>query len=117
MPFMLPVFGAIGAGMGVTGAGVTAGTSIAAGMAISGAALGGAALGATALSQGKKKETPSVPQITQMPNAPTPVAAQESAQSAMDAKKRMRALAGGKTLLTSDSPILSSTGGKTLLGS
>ena len=49
--------------------------------------------------------------------APTPEAADMSAQAAVEKQRRMRALAGGKTILTSESPTLSSGAGKSLLGS
>ena len=48
--------------------------------------------------------------------APTPEDAEGRAREAEIKKKRLRSLAGGKTLLTSEAPTLGS-GGKTLLGS
>ena len=47
---------------------------------------------------------------------PTGASAQETAHAEMQRKRRMAALHGGKTLLTSESPTLGG-GGKTLLGS
>ena len=51
--------------------------------------------------------------------APTPEKAQNAARIAAEKQKRIRALAGGKTLLSQESPILTPGGStaKTLLGS
>ena len=56
--------------------------------------------------------------LTAGPAAPTPDDSKEKAKAEMDKQKRIKQLAGGKTLLSSESPILSSTttGSKTLLG-
>ncbi len=49
--------------------------------------------------------------------SPTPEKSQELARVEMEKQKRIRALAGGQTLLASEGPLLSSAAGKTLLGS
>lgn len=51
------------------------------------------------------------------PEAPTPEDAKEKARLATEKQRRIRALAGGKTILSSSGPTLSSGAGKTLLGS
>ena len=48
---------------------------------------------------------------------PTPEAADDQAKLAMEKRKRMQALSGGKTILSSQGPTLTSGGGKSLLGS
>lgn len=119
MPSFMTAIGATIAGAltgSATSAIAAAPLYTAVGAAATGAAGYGAYKGVEALTSSKPAQT-TTPQITQMPNAPTPASAEESAQQALETKRRMRALSGGKTLLTSDSPILSSTGGKTLLGS
>lgn len=86
--------------------------------------VGGAyALGSALSSSGGKSSSYSSPGVTSpaipaIPAAPTPEGASESAKAATEKMKRMRALAGGKTLLASAGPALSSTtGSKSLLGS
>lgn len=84
------------------------------------ALVGGSVAGGMAIANSGKSDSPQVgpaPVLPNLPNAPTPTTAAESAQAAVEKQKRMRALAGGKTLLTSESPTLSSGAGKSLLGS
>ena len=70
-----------------------------------------------ATSGGKKQSTPApAPEIPTLAPAPTPVDAKEAAREAEVKRRRMQALSGGKTLLTSESPTLSGGSGKTLLG-
>lgn len=82
---------------------------------------GGIGYGAYSLGSSNNSSSPSVgpaPTPPAIPDAPTAEGAQNAAQAAIEKQKKMRALAGGKTLLTTQSPILSSTtGSKTLLGS
>ena len=79
---------------------------------------GGVAAGVSAMNQPKQDMTiPQAPPIPPLTPAPTPTTAQESAQAAVEKQRRMRALSGGKTLLTSEGPTLSSGAGKSLLGS
>lgn len=56
--------------------------------------------------------------LTAKPAAPTPDDSKEKAKAEMERQKRIKQLAGGKTLLSSEAPTLSSTttGSKTLLG-
>lgn len=126
MPFLAPIGFAI-----MSASGVAAATgSAAAGSAILATTIGAAAVGVagygayaagSAMSRGQESSAPSVAPIPPAPAltpAPTPEAADNSAQAAVEKMRRIRALAGGKTLLTSESPILSgTTGAKTLLGS
>ena len=123
----MPIFTSIGAGiLGALGAG----SAFAVGAAPFAAAIGATAVGAagygayaagSALTSGNKTDTPTVAPLPSAPSlspAPTPVAAENSAQAAVEKQRRMKALAGGRTLLTSESPTLSgTTGAKTLLGS
>ena len=84
---------------------IGAGALIGGGMALAGA--------------GKKAPSPTPapkPVIPPIPPAPTPEKAEDKAREEAARQKRMRALSGGKTLLTSEAPVLSSGAGKTLLG-
>jgi hypothetical protein len=54
---------------------------------------------------------------TPLPPAPTSDDSKAKAAEEIARMKRMRAMAGGKTILTTDAPVLSGSGGKTLLGS
>ena len=54
--------------------------------------------------------------LNQPITAPTPANAGEAARLAAEKQRRIRALAGGQTLLATGTPALSSGGGKTLLG-
>jgi hypothetical protein len=103
MPFIAAAIPVLAANAGVLGTATLVGGGVAGGMAL-------------ANSMSKGESTPSAPAIAPLPSAPTPVAAQESAQALVEKQRRMRALAGGKTLLTTESPVLGGTGGKTLLG-
>lgn len=117
-------FVSLGAGI-LTALGVSG--SMAVGAAPFAAAVGAAAVGAagygayaagSAMSGGNKESSASAPAVAPLPSAPTPETAQNAAQAAIEKQKRMRALAGGKTILTSAAPTLSNTtGGKSLLGS
>jgi hypothetical protein len=102
MPFIAPLAGLLAANAG------TIGTA---------ALIGGGVAGGIAMANSAPKGSASTPAIVPLPSAPTPVAAQESAQAQVEKMRRMKAIAGGKTLLTSEAPVLGGTGGKTLLGS
>ena len=52
--------------------------------------------------------------LLQGPDAPVPGDEKEKSRLALEKKRRIRALAGGKTILTSEGP--PAGGGKTLLG-
>ena len=55
--------------------------------------------------------------LTAGPAAPTPDDSKEKARLEIERQKRIKALAGGKTILSSEGPTLSpNTGAKTLLG-
>ena len=56
-------------------------------------------------------------QAPALPATPTDEDAKGKAAEEIARMKRMRAMAGGKTILTTDAPVLSGSGGKTLLGS
>lgn len=56
------------------------------------------------------------PPLPELPAAPTPEDAEAKAREEAERQKRIRLLAGGKTILASEGPILSSSAGKTLLG-
>jgi len=74
------------------------------------ALVGGGATAATAMSQPKKEKLPP------MPTAPTPTDAKETARLEGEKLRRIRAMAGGKTILTSEG-MGTGSGLKTLLGS
>lgn len=60
---------------------------------------------------GMKPKKPIIPSILA---APTPTSAEEVARAEVEKMRRIRAMSGGKTILTSEGM---GTGGKTLLGS
>ena len=91
-----------------------------------GGAATGVTLAATSASDKAKKQKGEAEQkarveqerldkLSQAPPAPTPEDAQAKAKEAEAKKRRLRSLAGGKTLLTSETPTLGG-GGRTLLG-
>ena len=85
---------------------------------------GGLGMGAYAMgqNQGKSKFGDLIRQVlpkdqAQPLQAPTPESSEEAARQEMTLKKRMRALSGGKTLLTQEGYSTGAgTGAKTLLG-
>lgn len=82
----------------------------------------GVGFGINQLTKDKPSTQPSTQPSTllTMPDiAPSaaPEKAQDLARVEMEKQKRIRALAGGQTLLASEGPLLSSEAGKTLLGS
>lgn len=84
------------------------------------AALGGLGAwgAASALSNTGKQSNASMPAMAPAPVSPNPAAAEESAIRAVELKRKMRALSGGKTLLTqSGYAVGTGAGQKTLLGS
>lgn len=128
MPFLAPIGAAVLGALGTAGP-VTLGAATAAGAATVGVgAAAGTAAGfaiAGAANDAKKKENSYRDQMAKLTKdqqeaqekiANAPQVAAESAKAASDRIRRARQLSGGKTLLTSDSPILTG-GGKTLLGS
>jgi hypothetical protein len=60
------------------------------------------------------KATPEIPAIAP---APIPEDAEAKAKAELEKQRKMRALAGGKTILAEGAPVLSNNAGKTLLGS
>ena len=104
------VFGAIGAGAGVTGAGVTAGMSIAAGVGIVSAAAGAAT---SIYSATSGPDTPEFQRQEQLN-----VQAQANEEAKKDIKRRAGAVGKAATILTSPTGLLNaaSTTRKTLLG-
>lgn len=116
----MPIFTSIGTGI-LTALGVTGSMAVGAapfataiGLAATAAAGYGAYAAGSSLQGGKSQSGGAAPVI---PSAPTPEAASATAQTSVEKLKRIRALSGGKTLLTSEAPTLSSGAGKTLLGS
>ena len=124
----MPIFTALaGLGAGVLGglgvAGPAAfGTALAAGAATAGAVGYGAASAVGALT-GKEEVQTIAPQVGPAPlipsiaPVPTPAKAEDLAKAEIEKQKRMRLLAGGQTILSSEGPTLSSGAGKSLLGS
>jgi len=123
----MPILPAIGAtvlsALGTAGP-VTLGAATAAGIATA-AATGGAAYGlyraGSAAGEAGARETsaPGVgpaPVLPALLSAPTPKKAEDLAKAEIEKQKRIRALAGGKTILASEGPTLSAGAGKTLLG-
>jgi len=121
MAFLVPLGASI-----ITG--LTGATSMAVGAAPFAAAVGATAIGAAGygayaagealMGGGKEKSSTPPVQVQPLPTAPTPTSVEESAQALAKKRRKMRALAGGKTLLTSEAPVLGRTGGgRTLLGS
>ena len=79
---------------------------------------GGLAYGAYAMGGGgEKPKEPPKPELPPMASAPTPETADTAAKDAEVKRRRMRALSGGKTILTSEGAASSGGAGKTLLGS
>jgi hypothetical protein len=123
MPAFLTSIGAsVLAALGTAGP-VTAGAATAAGIGTA-AAAAGAGYGIYAAGAGAAKEELKQPEtllaaptIPTLAPAPTAENAEDKAKAEIEKQRRMRALAGGKTILTSEGPVLSSGGGKTLLGS
>jgi len=123
----MPIFTALaGLGAGVLGglgvaAPATFASSLVAGAATAAAVGGGIASGIGALT-GQEETSTQAPQVTAAPvipsiaPAPTPEKAINTAQEEINKQKRMRLLAGGQTILSSEGPNLTG-GGKTLLGS
>jgi len=106
-----------------TVAGVTAMTAL--GTALT-ATAAGAAIGygvSSAMSQGESNAPSQALQVTAAPTiptlapAPTPEKAEDLAKIEIEKQRRMRALAGGKTILAEGGPTLTEGAGKTLLGS
>ena len=124
MPAILSSIGAtVLAALGTAGP-VTAGAATAAGIATA-AAAGGAGYGlykagAAAGEAGAKGIAPPVvgpaPVLPALLSAPAPQKAEDLAKAEIERQKRIRALAGGKTILASEGPTLSAGAGKTLLG-
>jgi len=101
---------------------IVSATALAALAAIAGTAAvgGGIAMGVNALANPTKKpEAPSISSVASpaLSPAPTTEMAKLTAAEEVAKQKRMRNLSGGKTILTDSAPMLSSGGGKSLLGS
>ena len=112
----MPIFTAIGTALGLTTAAAFGG-----GLLATAATAGGLYAAGSAMSGGDK-DTPQVgatPQLPDLTPAPTTEQAKATAAEEIAKQKRMRALSGGKTLLSSEAPILTAGGSsnKTLLGS
>lgn len=93
----MPIFSTLAASAGTIGTAVLLG--------------GGGAATAAAMSH-----KPKMPLMSPSTPAPTPASSAEVAQREVEKIRRMRAMSGGKTILTSEG-IGSTGGGKTLLGS
>jgi hypothetical protein len=109
----MPFFTSLGAGiLGALGAtSMSATLAGATGMAATAGIAAGGIAGANALANSNK---PKENKLGAMPAAPTPVDAAQVAKEETDRLRRMRAMSGGKTILTSEG--MGSGTGKTLLG-
>ncbi len=86
------------------------------------AALTGVAQGIHSLTQGSPEpqaniSPASAPEIPALTPEPTPIDAEARAKAELEKQRKMRALAGGKTILAEGGPDLTVNTGKTLLGS